>query len=52
MITQTQLNLEQFLALPERDTTDELIDEKIQSKMSPKRFNYRLKGALYLLLTN
>ena len=52
MITETQLNVEQFLALPEKDTTNELIDGKIQSKMSPKRFNSRLTGTLYLLLTN
>lgn len=52
MITQAQLNLEQFLALPERDTTYELIDGKIQSKMSPKRFHSRLTGTFYLLLNN
>ncbi|MGD1701935.1 Uma2 family endonuclease [Dapis sp. BLCC M229] len=52
MIVETQLNLEQFLALPEGDITYELIEGKVQSKMSPKRFHYRLKGTLYLLLTN
>ncbi|OZH55847.1 hypothetical protein AFK68_01960 [Hydrocoleum sp. CS-953] len=52
MITETQLNLEQFLAFPEEDITYELIDGKIQPKISPKRFHSRLTGTLYLVLTN
>ncbi len=52
MVTQKQLSLEQFLALPDRDITCELIEGKVQPKMSPKRFHSRLTGTLYLLLIN
>ncbi|NEQ40610.1 MAG: Uma2 family endonuclease [Okeania sp. SIO3I5] len=52
MTLETQLSLEQFLTLPEEDITYELIEGKVQPKMSPKRFHSRLTGTLFLLLTN
>jgi Uma2 family endonuclease len=51
MIT-TKLTLEQFLALPEGDRTYELIKGETIPKMSPKRFDSRLTGTLYKLLTD
>ncbi len=52
MITETQLSLQQFLALRDGDITYELIEGKAHPKMSPKRFHSRLTGTLYLLLTD
>ena len=52
MITKDKLTVEEFLALPKKDTTYELIEGEIHPKMSPKRFHSRLTGTLYTLLTN
>ncbi len=49
--TNTQLTLEEFLALPETDLNCELINGKAVPKMAPKRFHSRLTGTLYTLLT-
>jgi Uma2 family endonuclease len=49
--TNTQLTLEEFLALPETDLNYELINEKVVPKIVPKRFHSRLTGTLYTLLT-
>ena len=49
--TNTQLTLEEFLALPETDLNHELINGKAVPKMAPKRFHSRLTGTLYTFLT-
>ncbi len=50
MITYNQLTLEEFLNIPQDDTTYELIDGKAVPKMSPKRFHSRLTVALCFIL--
>ena len=51
MISLTRpLTVEEFLALPETDTTYELIDERAVPKMSPKFFHSRLQKTLLFLL--
>ena len=49
--TQTELTLEEFLALPETDLNYELINGKAVPKIVPKRFHSRLTGCLCILLT-
>ncbi|MEL7036679.1 MAG: Uma2 family endonuclease [Cyanobacteria bacterium J06592_8] len=49
--TQTQLTLEEFLALPETDLNYELVNGEAIPKMAPKRFHSRLTVALCTLLT-
>ena len=50
MIT-TKLTLEEFLAMPEGDVTDELVDGQVVPKVSPKEFHSMLTFALTTLLT-
>ncbi|WP_413161423.1 Uma2 family endonuclease [Capilliphycus salinus ALCB114379] len=49
--TNTQLTLEEFLALPETDLNHELINGKAVPKKGYKRFHSRLRGCLCILLT-
>ncbi|MEB3215374.1 MAG: Uma2 family endonuclease [Nostocales cyanobacterium 94392] len=46
----TQLTLEEFLALPQKDITYELIDGEAKPKPIPKYFHSRLKGVFCLFL--
>jgi Uma2 family endonuclease len=48
---QSQLTLEEFLALPEGDITYELINGEPVAKMSPKRFHSRITGIIYTLIS-
>ncbi|PSO85558.1 MAG: Uma2 family endonuclease [Cyanobacteria bacterium QS_3_48_167] len=50
--TKNQLNLEEFLALPDNDTACELIEGKVVPKVSPKRFHSKVTGALFILLSH
>jgi Uma2 family endonuclease len=45
-----KLTLQEFLALPEGEPYNELIDGEAVAKVSPKRFHSRLTGSLYSLL--
>lgn len=45
-----ELTLQEFLALPEGEPYNELIDGEAVSKVSPKRFHSRSTGSLYTLL--
>ncbi|MEA5574689.1 Uma2 family endonuclease [Calothrix sp. UHCC 0171] len=49
---QTQLTLEEFLALPQGDITYELINGEAVPKMSPKRFHSKLTLTLAMLLVH
>lgn len=48
--SQSQLSLEEFLALPDDDVAYELIDGQAVSKMSPKFFHSTVQKALLILL--
>ncbi|AFZ20678.1 Uma2 family endonuclease [Allocoleopsis franciscana] len=48
--SQSQLTLEEFLALPDNDVAYELIDGQAVPKMSPKFFHSSVQKALLLLL--
>src|SRR4028119_1920033 len=48
--SQSQLTLEEFLALPDNDVAYELIDGQAVPKMSPKFFHSTVQKALLLLL--
>ncbi|MGF1480273.1 MAG: Uma2 family endonuclease [Cyanophyceae cyanobacterium] len=52
MVTTRKLTLEEFLSLPDDDTSLEFIDGEAIAKMSPKRFHSRLTGTLYTLLND
>ena len=51
MVTTRKLTLEEFLVLPNGETSLELVDGEAIPKMSPKRFHSRLTGTLYTLLS-
>jgi Uma2 family endonuclease len=51
MVTTQTLTLSEFLALPDGETANELINGKAIPKMAPKRFHSRSTGALYILLS-
>lgn len=48
--SQSQLTLEEFLALPNNDVACELIDGQAVSKMSPKFFHSMVQSALLILI--
>lgn len=48
---QSQLTLQEFLALPDGDINYELVDGEAKPKMAPKRHHSRVTGAMYILLS-
>jgi len=48
--SQSQLTLEEFLALPNDDVACELIDGQAVPKMSPKFFHSMMQSALLILI--
>ncbi len=50
MTAKTFLTLEEFWALPEGETTYELVDGKAIPKVSPKYFHSSLQGAFYTFI--